>query len=65
MGGGLAELEEAFYWLELLARTNIVDVARLRPLRDEADELIRIFVTSTRTAKQEPHGKGGRMKGRV
>ncbi len=51
--GGLAELEEATYWLELLARAGIVDAARVQPLRDEADELLRIFVTSSRTAKGE------------
>ena len=51
--GGLAELEETAYWLELLAKTDIVDVARLQPLRDEADELLRIFVASARTAKEK------------
>ena len=50
--GGLAELEETAYWLELLAKADIVDVARLQPLRDETDELVRIFVTSARTAKR-------------
>jgi len=49
--GGLAELEETAYWLELLARAEIVPADRLQPLRDEADELLRIFVTSARTAK--------------
>lgn len=49
--GGLAELDETDYWLELLARANIVSPQRLQPLRDEALELLRIFVASVRPAK--------------
>ena len=51
--GGLAELEETAYWLELLAKAKIVSASRLQPLRDEADELLRIFVSAVNTAKQE------------
>ena len=51
--GGLAELEETGYWLELLAKAKIVAASRLEPLRDEADELLRIFVSAINTAKRE------------
>jgi four helix bundle protein len=51
--GGLAELEETAYWLELLAKAGIVSADRLQPLRDETSELIRILVASARTAKQD------------
>ena len=51
--GGLAELEETTYWLDLLAKAKIVAASRLQPLREEADELLRIFVSAVNTAKQE------------
>jgi four helix bundle protein len=52
MEGGLQELEETAYWLELVADSEIVPAARLADLRQEADELIGIFVTSINTAKK-------------
>jgi four helix bundle protein len=53
MNGGLAELEEAGYWLELLADSEILPPARLAELRAEADELMAIFVTCAKNAKQK------------
>jgi len=50
--GGLAELDETGYWLELLARADIVSPRRLQPLRDETTELLRIFVASVCSAKR-------------
>jgi len=50
--GGLQELEETVYWLELLVESGIVPGARLVDLCAEADELIAIFVTSAKTAKE-------------
>lgn len=47
----LQELEETAYWLELLVETEIVPAARLRLMREEADELTAIFVASIKTAK--------------
>ncbi len=44
MEGGLQELETA-YWLELLVESGIVAEKRLKPLMQETDELISIFVT--------------------
>jgi four helix bundle protein len=52
---GLGELEEARYWLELLADSGIVPAARLTDLRTEADELVAILVVCLKNAKQ----KGG------
>ena len=54
--GGLQELEETVYWLELLADTGIVKAERLDPLLAEADELIAILVTSARTVKARKDG---------
>ena len=45
MEGGLQELDETAYWLELLGEADIVKQDILAPLCKEADELIAIFVT--------------------
>ncbi|MGA9998048.1 MAG: four helix bundle protein [Pyrinomonadaceae bacterium] len=50
--GGLQELEETTYWLELLADGGIVKSTRLAELHGEAEELIAILVSSAKTAKQ-------------
>ncbi len=50
--GGLQELEETSYWLELLAEAGIVPRTRLAELYKEANELTAILVSSVRTAKQ-------------
>jgi four helix bundle protein len=50
--GGLQELEETVYWLELLVEAAIVDRARLADLFQEAEELISIFVSSVKTARK-------------
>jgi four helix bundle protein len=49
--GGLQELEETMYWLELLGQAGIVDGDYLQPLHDEASELIAILVTMVKTTK--------------
>ena len=48
--GGLQELEETSYWLELLGDAAIVNGDRLAELRDEAEELTAILVACSRTA---------------
>ena len=50
--GGLQELEETVYWLELLVEAGIVDRSRLADLFQEAEELISIFVSSVKTARK-------------
>jgi len=50
--GALQELDETAYWLELLEDTNILPADRLKPLRDEADELIAIFVSIVKKVKR-------------
>ncbi len=51
-GDSLRELEETAYWLELLVEANIVEAAKLSALRQECDELIAIFVTILKRAKE-------------
>ena len=52
MEGGLQELDETSYWLELLADSGIVPPKRLLDLGGETDELIAIFTASVKTAKK-------------
>ena len=54
--GGLQELDETAYWLELLVEAGIVPAEKLPPLLTETDELIAIFVTIVTKVK------GGRRK---
>ncbi len=49
--GGLQELDESAYWLEMLMESGIYDRPDAHQLREEADELIRIFVTIVRKRK--------------
>ena len=53
LGGGLQELEETTYWLELLVESGLVKAARLSELQQETDELTAIFVASINTAKRK------------
>ena len=50
--GGLQELEESVYWMELLVESGIIKTERLEELMKEADELTAILVTSVKTMKQ-------------
>jgi four helix bundle protein len=49
--GGLQELEETTYWLELLAESGIVAERQLADARSEADELTAILVSCAKAAK--------------
>lgn len=49
--GALQELEESLYWLELLIEGEFVAENKLKPLCDETNELISIFVTMALKAK--------------
>jgi len=46
------ELDETIYWMELLVEGEVVPAARLAELQTEAEELLKIFVTSIRKTKQ-------------
>ena len=51
--GGLHELDETAYWLELLDDSKAVSSERLKALRDENDELIAIFVSIAKNVKSK------------
>lgn len=48
----LREADETAYWLEMLVRSGIVSEDKLQSLRAECDELMAIFVTIIKKAKQ-------------
>jgi len=51
--GGLQELEETEYWLELLEESELVKSERLQSLRKEADELIAILTACVKNVKEK------------
>ena len=57
--GALQELDETQYWLELIGEGKILPVERLKPLHQEAEELIAILVTIVKRVKLK-----GRMRRR-
>lgn len=57
--GGLQELEETQYWLELLTEAEIIPQERLTLLQTEAEELIAIFVTMVKKVKARQTPKKG------
>ena len=58
--GGMQELEESSYWLELLVEAEIISPEKLKPLMVEANELMAILVTCVKNVKMKD--VGGRMK---
>lgn len=50
--GGLQELEETIYWLELLQEAHIVSPELLRPIQHEADEIMAMLTASVKTTKR-------------
>ncbi len=50
---GLKECRESQYWIELLIESNLVPKERFQPLLNEANEIGKILVSSTRKLKQK------------
>lgn len=53
INGGLQELEETAYWLELLGESEVVHSDRLQAIGKETAELTAIFVTLVKNAKNK------------
>ena len=49
--GGLQELEETIYWLDLLGEAKIFPEEKLKLLHQEAEELIAMFVSMVKNVK--------------
>ena len=54
--GTLQELDESDYWLELLVDGGYETEKKLKPLRDETNELIAIFVSIVTKTKARKKG---------
>ena len=54
LGIVLEEADETVFWLELIQESEFFPNDKLTDLLKEANELVSIFVTSLRTAKQAP-----------
>ena len=52
MESGQQELDETDYWLTLLERAEIMKPPQIRPLQGECGELLRIFASSAKSAKE-------------
>jgi four helix bundle protein len=46
------ECDEALYWMELLVESGQIKLSRVQSLRQEADELLRIVIASSKTARR-------------
>lgn len=57
LGDCLKELEETYYWLELLGDAAIISSNRLAALQDECNQLIAILTTISKKVKASK-GKG-------
>ena len=49
--GGLQELDESAYWLEILVHSKVRDDTEIAALRTETEELTRIFVRCVKNVK--------------
>ncbi|MBD2451163.1 four helix bundle protein [Nostoc sp. FACHB-152] len=61
----LKEARETEYWLEILIESEVVEKSKFYPLLQEANEIAKILIASTRTIKQRLNGSksnGRRME---
>jgi four helix bundle protein len=52
MNGGLMELEETLYWVELFEHSGVIPPQKLAGLKDEIDQLTAILVSLVKRAKR-------------
>ena len=53
------ELDETSFWIDMIIRCELLRARLLEPLAREADELLRIIVSSIRTARKRSSRKPG------
>ena len=56
LGIVLEEADETVFWLELFQEGSVFPAEKLRDLVQEANELVSIFVSSVRTARENSRG---------
>jgi len=52
LGVVVEEADETCFWLDLLIEAKTITPLRMKPLRDEAEELLRIFSASLSSARK-------------
>jgi len=57
LGVSVEGADETLYWLELIQEAKLLPPARLNPIVQEAEELIRILARSHATARRNPIAK--------
>ncbi|MBN2560637.1 MAG: four helix bundle protein [Phycisphaerae bacterium] len=55
--GGLQELEETTYWMELIVESEVFSKDRMKDVMKEADELTAILTTCVKNAKKRMRAK--------
>jgi four helix bundle protein len=55
IGVVVEEADETVFWLEMLVESGLVDLKRLQPLLDEANEILAIVAASQKTARARGH----------
>ena len=63
-GDCLREIEETRYWLELLLEAAVVTPERLKAVTAECTELVAIFVTIVKRAKENPSEESKKSEGK-
>ena len=53
IGTAIEETDECDFWLEFLVAAGLTQADKVRQLRNEAEELLRIFVASRQTARDK------------
>jgi four helix bundle protein len=48
----LRDVSETKYWLKILAEASVIDAAKLQPVDNECEQLMRILAPTVRSAKQ-------------
>ena len=52
LGIVIEEADESAFWLELIIESQIMKIEMIEPLLNEANELVKIFVSSRQTARK-------------
>jgi four helix bundle protein len=60
--GGLQELEEAAYWMELIVESGLLDSGRMGPIMREAEELLASLTACVMKVKRQHAARPGKPR---
>lgn len=52
------ESDETLFWIDYLIRLNVIDLKETQPLRNELEQLVRLFSTIKKTMKEKLRKSG-------